>query len=363
MIRLARPLWVLLLAVALARGAGEFPTAPAMKYSELPRWESSASGPLRPTNSVPAGGGSGALGDLVVTCENFTSTCYGYTLGPLDGTYRFTVPFETADMGWTGYVLEGTAPPANMDDIAAIEPVICDPNTGGNLVMLWSEGLHEQLSIKDLYTDHPSVDRYFGEYSGTISFSRVSPGPPEIDIETVDPLLPSSRNWYREWLQATNPPAATPGSAVYDALILPVGIVTPIRDNPGTLVEVLVAEPPMLRALVQRYRSGLAPTNIPVRAGHTSTVVGAVTDLWWVEGQGVWARMRVEPAFAGRMHPSCEVMCLRAQASDEWGAWGDFHLPWQITGVGLVESPALALPVVRPSVTDPPAPYPGKLGR
>lgn len=360
MIRLVRPLWVLLLAVALARGAGEFPTAPALKYSELPRWESSASGPLRPTNSVPAGGGSGGLGDLVVTCNNFEIDSYSH-VGPINGALRFTVPFETAQ-GWTGYALEGQSAPADVGGVMSQEYVIVDPGTGGNLVMMFNYG-SEFLSFSDLWTDHPSVQNYFGPYSGTLSVARITAGPPEIDLETVDPLLPSSRNWYREWLQATNPPAATPGSAVYDALILPVGIVTPIRDTPGALVEVLVAEPPMLRALVQRYRSGLAPTNIPVRAGHTSTVVGAVTDLWWVEGQGVWVRMRVEPAFAGRMHPSCELMCLRAQASDEWGAWGDFHLPWQITGVGLVESPALALPVVRPSVTDPPAPYPGKLGR
>lgn len=336
------------------------PSSPAYAHAALPTWDASASGPLRPTNSVPAGGGSGALGDLVVTCENFTSTCYGYTLGPLDGTYRFTVPFETADMGWTGYVLEGTAPPANMDDIAAIEPVICDPNTGGNLVMLWSEGLHEQLSIKDLYTDHPSVDRYFGEYSGTISFSRVSPGPPEIDIETVDPLLPSSRNWYRSWLIATNPPAPPVGPIVVDTLVLPVGISSPIRDQPGALVEVLVAEPPMLRALVQRYRSGLAPTNIPVNLSHDpSRVVGSVANLWWVEGEGVWARLLVsDAATASRLHSSCEILGLRAQATDAWGTWGDFWLPWQIRGVGLVERPALATPVVYPSAV-PASPYPG----
>lgn len=123
-------------------------------------------------------GGGGGLGDLVMTCENFTSRYLGYTLGPLNGTYRFTVPFET-DMGWTGYVLEGQTPPANMGDLSSMEPVICDPATGGNLVMLWGEGLHDQLSIKDLYTDHPSVDHYFDEsYSGTISFARVSAEPP-----------------------------------------------------------------------------------------------------------------------------------------------------------------------------------------
>ena len=237
--------------------------------------------------------------------------------------------------------------------------IICDPATGGNLVMIFNYG-SEFLSIRDLYTDHPSVQNYFGSYSGTISFARVSADPPEIDPYEIDDLLPSSRNWYRSWLIATNPPAATPGPVVVDTLVLPIGLSSPLRDQTNALVEVLVAEPPMLKALVQRYRSGLAPTNIPVNLSHDpSQVVGSVSNLWWVEGEGVWARLLVsDTAASAHLHPSCEILGLRSQATDAWGTWGDFWLPWQIRAVSLVAKPALATPVVHPARTTL-SPYPG----
>lgn len=369
MIRLPPVLPILLLAAALARGAGldertqqilgvDRPASPAYAHSALPTWDTSASGPLRPTNSVPAGGESGALGDLIVTCENFEINAYSH-VGPINGELRFTVPYETAQ-GWTGYVLEGQSEPTDPGDVMSRDYIICDPATGGNLVMIFNYG-SEFLSIRDLYTDHPSVQNYFGSYSGTISFARVSADPPEIDPYEIDDLLPSSRNWYRSWLIATNPPAATPGPVVVDTLVLPIGLSSPLRDQTNALVEVLVAEPPMLRALVQRYRFGLTPTNIPVNLSHDhSQVVGSVSNLWWVEGEGVWARLLVsDAAAAAHLHPSCEILSLRAQATDVWGTWGDFWLPWQIRGVGLVERPALATPIVVAAEGHGRSPYPG----
>ena len=370
MIRLPPALPLLLLAAAIARGAGldgraqrilgvDHPASTAYAYAALPTWDTSASGPLRPTNSVPAGGESGGLGDLVVTCENFEITAYSH-VGPIDGTLRFTVPYETIQ-GWTGYALEGQTAPTDIPDVMSQEFVICDPATGGNLVMIFNYG-SEFLSLQDLYTDHPSVQNYFGSYSGTFSISRVTAGPPEIDPYEIDDLLPSSRNWYRSWLAATNPPATTQGPFVVDTLVLPIGLSSPIRDQTNALVEVLVAEPPMLRALVQRYRSGLAPTNIPVNIAHSPTnVVGSVSSLWWVEGEGVWARLHITSAAAAetRLHASCEIYGLRAQATDAWGTWADFFLPWQIRGVGLVERPALATPVVVAAEGRGRSPYPG----
>lgn len=364
MIRPAPVLLLAFLAAALARGAGmderaqriagvDRPARAAFAFATLPDWSSAASGPLRPTNAPASGPGV-----LTIVADHWSSSTYGYTLA-LDGTYRFTVPFETTDMGWTGYALEGTPPPASMADIAALDVVICDPATGGNLVMLWGPDLHEQASIQGVDTDSPTISP-FGSTSGTISISRAASGPPEIDLDEVEPLLPSSRNWYRSWLAATNPPAPPAGPVVLDALVLPAaGCVSPRRDADGPLVEVVVAEPAMLRALVQRYRAGLAPTNIPVNLGHDrSQVVGSVSDLWWVEGEGVWARLRVS-SIGSRAYPSCEVDGLRAQATDAWGTWADFFLPWRIVGVGLVDKPALATPVLNPSKPPVLSPYPG----
>ena len=370
MTRTPPALLAMLLATALARGAGldarterilgvDHPASPAYAHAALPDWSSSASGPLRPTNSVPAGGESGGLGDLVVTCNHFEINAYSH-VGPINGELRFTVPYETAQ-GWTGYALEGQSAPVDVGGVMSQEYVICDPATGGSLVMIFNYG-SEFLSIQDLYTDHPSVKNYFGSYSGTIFFARVSADPPEIDPYEIDDLLPSSRNWYRSWLVATNPPAATPGPVVVDTLVLPIGLSSPLRDQTNALVEVLVAEPPMLKALVQRYRSGLAPTNIPVNLSHDpSQVVGSVSDLWWVEGEGVWARLHItsEAAVETRLHASCEIYGLRAQATDDWGTWADFFLPWQIRGIGLVTHPALATPAINPSAPPPISPYPG----
>ena len=217
-----------------SRGIGR---GAAFAFAPLPDWSSAASGPLRPTNAPASGPGV-----LTIVADNWSSSTYGYTLA-LDGTYRFTVPFETTDMGWTGYALEGTPPPASMADIAALDVVICDPATGGNLVMLWGPDLHEQARIQGVDTDSPTISP-FGSTSGTISISRAASGPPEIDLDEVEPLLPSSRNWYRSWLAATNPPAPPAGPVVLDALVLPAaGCVSPRRDADGPLVEVFVAEP------------------------------------------------------------------------------------------------------------------------
>ena len=311
--------------------------SPAMQTGPLPSWETSASGPLR---GIVTNGTDQSGGDLVIAFDHYTDDAYGYTLGPLTGTYRFTVPFTT-DMGWTGYALEGQTPPANMGDLAAQNIVICDPNTGGNLVMLWGPDLHEHGKFDGLDTDTPTY-MAFGNTTGTISVYRDSGGLPEIDLDDDHPLLPHARNWYAPWLLATNPPASSaPADAfAFDALVLPEGLYCTRRSAS----EFVVAERPMIEAMVQRYRTGLAPTNLPVNIDHASTnVVGRVTRLWHVAGSGLWVRLEVpKAACADRPFLSAEVRCLRATASDAWGSWGTFALPWTLRGVALTASPALS---------------------
>ena len=135
------------------------------------------SGSLSNNYGFPAAGtsgGGGGLGDLVVVGDNFAIDAYSHT--ELDGTLRFTVPYTTPQ-GWSGYVLEGQSEPTDSGDVMSREWIICDPGTGGNLVMIFNYG-SEFLSIQDLYTDHPSVQNYFGSYTGTLTMSRVTPEPP-----------------------------------------------------------------------------------------------------------------------------------------------------------------------------------------
>lgn len=308
--------------------------APAMQTGALPRWETSASGPLHPLPE--AGGSSDGLGDLVVTCQNFEINAYSH-VGPITGDLRFTVPYTTAQ-GWTGYALEGQSAPADVGGVMSQEYVICDPATSGNLVMIFNYG-SEFLSIQDLYTDHPSVKNYFGSYSGTISFARVAPGP---NIPTTPSTLAGARrNWYAPWLLATNPPlpAASGHTIALDALVLPEGLYCTSR----AASEIIVAERPMIDALVGRYRAGLAPAVIPVNVDHAAPVTGRVTRVWAVAGSGLWARIEADQAaVVGKRYLSAEMRCLTSTATDSIGAWGTFSIPWHLTGVALTDDPAIA---------------------
>lgn len=136
------------------------------------------SGSLSNNYGFPAAGtsgGGGGLGDLVVSCDNFEIDAYSH-VGPINGDLRFTVPYTTPQ-GWSGYVLEGQSEPTDPGDVMSRDYIICDPGTGGHLVMIFNYG-SEFLSIQDLYTDHPSVQNYFGSYTGTLTMSRVTPEPP-----------------------------------------------------------------------------------------------------------------------------------------------------------------------------------------
>lgn len=395
--RLLLPL--LVLASGLCRGQ----SSPAFSFSTLPEWETSASGPLRP---LPAGyrlleyvestgaqwidmgsdvpmSGSVSF-DLTLTSVPNGAGIWGQQV---TGT-RILVYFRSMSVGFfeagtAGTINFSTLPSVSVHDkqyggsASAVVPrhlFTTTTGTGGarttrvraklrSFALKTENGafVRDYVPVADANGVAGLWDRVSGQMIYSATATPLVAGPEIVDLDSGDPLLPSSRNWYRAWLSATNPPAPAAGSIVLDTLVLPVGIYSPIRDQPSALVEAIVAEPSMLKALVQRYRSGLAPTNIPVTVAHSPTnVVGSVSNLWWVEGEGVWARLRVSSVIYGS-HASCEIYGLRAQATDAWGTWGDFFLPWQIRAVSLVAKPALATPVAVPLPAEPAAPYPGRI--
>lgn len=309
-------------ALALALVALSAAAAVPRAGGPLPPWESSASGPLRPDGTNALGG------DLVVTFDDFEISAYSH-VGPISGRMKFSVPFETRQ-GWTGYVREGHTPPTDTDGCMAEEYIVCDPATGGNLVMMWHYG-SEFLSIDGLDSARPRVKNYFGNYTGSISFSRV------FSLPGLAALAEAPRNWYAGALLATNPPASAGGRIPAEALVLPEGLYVTHRSSG----EVIVAEPAMIRALVGRYRAGLAPTNIAVTIEHVRTrPAGRVTALRHEPGRGLWASVELSVDPAGYA-ASPEILCAHATARDSWGAWGQIKIPWQLKGLALTLDPAL----------------------
>ena len=280
--------------------------------------------PTAGTNQVDqAGGGgeSGELGDLVVTCDGFSSNFYGDSFGPLTATLRFTVPFETAQ-GWSGYVLEGQAEPTDPGDVMSREYIVCDPGTGGNLVMLFHYGT-EHLSIQNLYTDNPTVN-FFGNTSGTFSIARVAPGPAPVPVPTT--VLPTiSRETVREMLAPAptgEPPELAGGDLWLDCLAIPEGnwlCECPIAGTTNTAWRGALCSSNILRAVVWRHAVGLAPTNLPVTLEHDpSRVIGRIERLYYEAGTGVVARISVTQAgYAWAVahhsaHPSPDVRAMYA---------------------------------------------------
>lgn len=407
MIRTPSVLLLLLFAAALACGAGldertqrilgvDRPASPAYAYAALPTWDASASGPLQPESGeirarfvrmhISAKRSSSEnllqLSEIKLTTTNGTvfawpsGTSVSATMnGERVSTKSSETPAKLIDgnvstkmCAQNGKNLPGVITidlgASNTVDLATYSRWLWytandvenrDPTSFSFLAS--NDGV-QWIELNEATNATITTTRRTLAYTGNLNVAAFRSG--FFGYAPSDPLLPSSRNWYRSWLAATNPPAATPGPVVVDTLVLPIGLSSPLRDQTNTLVEVLVAEPPMLKGLVQRYRSGLAPTNIPVNLSHNpSQVVGSVSNLWWVEGEGVWARLLVsDTAASSHLHPSCEILGLRAQATDAWGTWGDFWLPWQIHAVSLVAKPALATPVIHPARTTL-SPYPG----
>lgn len=109
-----------------------------------------------------------ALGPPVLVFEDFSDDSRagfdGYTATvPLKG------PFTTAQ-GWTGYVEETAPDPEDMEGFLSGH-AICDPATGGALVMLWYDG-NDYAAVEGLDTAAPTV-RLFGlNPGGSLSVVR-----------------------------------------------------------------------------------------------------------------------------------------------------------------------------------------------
>lgn len=247
---------------------------------------------------TPPHGGTNAVdqagGDLVLVCDGFVDNAYGYTLGPLTGKYRFSVPFET-DMGWTGYALEGETPPKDMADLASRSIVICDPATGGNLVMLWGPDLHEHARIVGIDTAAPEIYPFDGDYSGTVALVRESPAP-----TASVALTPEDQRRFLAPVPTGLPSELAGGDLWYDCLAIPEGtwlVECPIEGSPDTAWRAALCPSNLLQALVWRHAAGLAPTTLPVTLEHDpSRVIGRIERLYYEAGTGVVARISITQA-------------------------------------------------------------------
>ena len=113
---------------------------------------------------------SGGDGGIVITFNAYSSNSYGDSFGPISGTYTFSVAFTTAQ-GWSGYALAGTSEPTNPGEVMSQEFVICDPGTGGNLIMLFHYGTeHGMFNTLDASTTTTYTP--FGSTSGTMSITN-----------------------------------------------------------------------------------------------------------------------------------------------------------------------------------------------
>lgn len=264
--------------------------------------------PRGSTNAVEtaSGDGEGELGDLVVTFDNYSSSSYGDSFGPITTTLRFTVSYMTA-MGWSGYVLEGQSEPTDPGDIMSREWIICDPSTGGNLIMLFHDGT-EHGKFDDLYTDSPTY-MSFGSSSGTMTVSRESAGPAEITVDAAVSMAPDD---IRAWLAP--PPGSgevTDGDLWLDCLAIPEGnwlCECPIAGGTNTAWRAALCPSNILAAVVWRHAVGLAPTNLPVTIAHDPTrAIGRIERLYYEQGTGVVARLRVRSAgYAEALSNRCD---------------------------------------------------------
>lgn len=244
--------------------------------------------PRGDTNAVAS-----ADGGIVIAFAGYSSSNYSDSFGPISGSYTFSVPFTTAQ-GWTGYAIAGQSAPSDVGGVMSQEFVICDPGTGGSLVMLFHQGTeHGRFDTLDPATTPTYTP--FGSTSGSMTVSR---GSAPISVSSAVSMAPED---IRAWLAP--PPGAgevADGDLRVDCLAIPEGtwlVECPIEGSTNTAWRAALCPSNILEAVVWRHAVGLAPTNLPVTISHdASRTIGRIERLYYERGTGVVARLRVRSA-------------------------------------------------------------------
>lgn len=152
--------------------------------------------------------------------------------------------------------------------------------------------------------DANGVAGLWDRVSGTMFYSATSTplvAGPELRPATVLPTV--SRDSVREMLAPAptgEPPELAGGDLWLDCLAIPEGTwlcECPIDGTTNTAWRAALCPSNILRAVVWRHATGIAPTNLPVTLEHDSSrVIGRIERLYYEAGTGVVARISITQA-------------------------------------------------------------------
>lgn len=169
-------------------------------------------------------------------------------------------------------------------------------------IQIWDNG----ISVRDYVPakDAAGVAGLWDRVSGTMFYSATSTplvAGPELRPATVLPTV--SRETVREMIAPAptgEPPELAGGDLWLDCLAIPEGnwlCECPIAGTTNTAWRAALCPSNILRAVVWRHATGVAPTNLPVTLEHDpSRVIGRIERLFYEAGTGVVARISVTQA-------------------------------------------------------------------
>lgn len=165
---------------------------------------------------------------------------------------------------------------------------------------------HAGVLVRDFrpVKDAAGVAGLLDMVSGKIFYSATSTplvAGPELRPATVLPTV--SRETVREMLTPAptgEPPELAGGDLWLDCLAIPEGTwlcECPIDGTTNTAWRAALCPSNILRAVVWRHATGIAPTNLPVTLEHDSSrVIGRIERLFYEAGTGVVARISITQA-------------------------------------------------------------------